>query len=166
MGTRSTVVSTGYYALSHTFDIYQVNLSNLPGTFQRLLPIAPSKSMRLICINRREYPGTTPFSDDEKRVIVSGSDEERYTFFQKQGISLAKFVCRLIDQCAIPAPTLSKERVGSKEIKKGGITVGAWSLGNVYMISIVACIDVVDKEVRNQLQVYVTGFLLWGAWCT
>jgi len=118
--------------------------------------------MRIICINRREYPGTTPFSDEENRIIISGSEEERYTLLQEQGIGLAQFVCGVIKQCSIPAPSTAKQDTGIEETKKGGITVAGWSLGNIYMLSMVACVDVVEGEAQKKLQEYVTGFFMWG----
>jgi len=168
MGIPSIVVSASCsILLSPAIWSHKLRCCLHKGTFQSLLSLAPSKNMRIISINRRGYPGTTPFSDKENKIIASGNEEERYGIFREQGISLAKFVCGVIEQCSIPAPSHAKGGpAGGKGIKKGGITVGAWSLGNVYMLSMVACISVVDEEIRNQLQAYVSGFLLWGTCIT
>ena len=55
-------------------------LTQLPGVFKRILPLATSHSMRVICLSRRKYEGSTPYSTDELNVIHHGSEAELADF--------------------------------------------------------------------------------------
>ncbi|TFK37072.1 hypothetical protein BDQ12DRAFT_653349 [Crucibulum laeve] len=117
------------------------------GTFQRLLPLAAAQSLRVICVNRREYPGTTPFTPEELKVFAEGSEKERALLIEQQGIDLGLFVDAVIQQLV-----LSKE---------GGITLAAWSLGNAFLISLLASINLLPVESKERLQTYVKTVILW-----
>ncbi|KAF9550052.1 alpha/beta-hydrolase [Agrocybe pediades] len=118
------------------------------GTFQRLFPLASSRNVRIICINRRGYPGSTPYTNDEDRIITSGTDEERCDFLHRQGADLATFVHRIIQQ-----QDLSKE---------GGITLVGWSMGNIFLLAtIVALVGHVDAEVKSNLLKFIKSVVLW-----
>jgi len=117
------------------------------GTFQRLLPLAASRSLRVICLNRREYPGTTPFSPAELKIFASGTEEERTKLIEQQGIDLASFVDALIKQCSLP--------------KDGGITIAAWSMGNIFLLSLLSSVNLLPTDIKKNLQDYVKNVILW-----
>ncbi|KAF8156261.1 hypothetical protein K438DRAFT_1986851 [Mycena galopus ATCC 62051] len=72
------------------------------GTFQRLNPLAQPNSLRIISVNRREYPGSSPYSAEELTVFVEGSDTERASLLEQQGRDLAMFLDGLIAELSIP----------------------------------------------------------------
>ncbi|TFK38672.1 hypothetical protein BDQ12DRAFT_735341 [Crucibulum laeve] len=117
------------------------------GAFQRLLPLAAAQSLRVICVNRREYPGTTSFTTEELRVFAEGSEKERALLIEQQGIDLGLFVDAVIQKCALP--------------KEGEITLAAWSLGNAFLISILASVNLLPTESKERLQAYVKTAILW-----
>ncbi|KAI0739377.1 hypothetical protein C8Q80DRAFT_1357285 [Daedaleopsis nitida] len=39
------------------------------GIFSKLLPLASKHNARLVLVNRRDYPGATPYTDDERAVL-------------------------------------------------------------------------------------------------
>jgi len=104
--------------------------------------------MRIICVNRREYPGTTPYSDKEVETIISGGDEAKYDLLEQLGVEFYMVINRIIEVCDIP--------------EDGGITVAGWSMGSTLVLSIISSIDIIDATLRNKLQAYITGFILWG----
>ena len=101
-------------------DIY----TRSPAVFKRILSLASSHSLRIICLSRREYEGSTPYSTDELMAIHHGSDAERADFLHNQGILIALFIDGLIQSLSLP--------------KKGGVTVAGWSLGNMFTIAMCA----------------------------
>lgn len=125
-------------------------LTIIKGTFQRLSPHANTRNARIICINRRGYPGTTPYTAEESRIITSGSTAERNRFLIEQGLNLATLVDQIIKQCSLP-----KER---------GVAIVGWSMGNIFLLALVAAIanEHMDKELRKSLQYHVGGIILWG----
>jgi len=124
-------------------------LTAVLGTFERFNRLACYlRPVRVICINRRHYPGTTSFSPAELRIIMSATDQEKAKLLDQQGKDLAALVVALIKQCGLP--------------QNGGVTLAGWSLGTSYMLAIVAAINHLDQDVRECLQKYVAGFLIWG----
>ncbi|KAF7348187.1 AB hydrolase-1 domain-containing protein [Mycena sanguinolenta] len=115
--------------------------------FQKLLPLAPARGLRIICINRREYPGSSPQTAEELRVLASGSDEERATFMGETGINLALAVDGIIQQCALPST--------------GGVALCGWSLGNAFVIAAMASIVSLPSETRDRLQSFVKTIIIW-----
>ncbi|KAF8798351.1 alpha/beta-hydrolase [Phlegmacium glaucopus] len=117
------------------------------GIFKRILPLAGSHSLRVICLSRREYQGSTFYSTDELRAIHHGSDDERAKFLQDQGVLIALFVDGLIQ-------TLSLS-------KKGGVTVAGWSLGNVFTIAMRASIGYLPDDSKQRLNAYTRRFIIF-----
>lgn len=98
-------------------------------------------------MNRRDYAGTTPFSPEDVKIAQNGSDSERAAFLHEQGVDLALFVDSLIQKCSIP---------------QQGIALVAWSLGNVFMLSLLASITTLPVETQRRLKAYVKMAILWG----
>ncbi|KAF8966233.1 Alpha/Beta hydrolase protein [Flammula alnicola] len=117
------------------------------GIFKRLLPLARAHSLRLICVSRREYEGSTPYSAEELKVINHGSDEERARWLQNQGVLLALFVDGLIQKLSLT--------------QAGGVAMAGWSMGNIFSLAFLASIDILPEEVKERLKAYVRVFILW-----
>ena len=119
-----------------------------PGVFKQLLPLARSHSLRVICLSRREYAGSTPYSADELKTIHHGSDAERTNFLNNEGILIALFIDGIIQSLSLP--------------KKGGVTVAGWSLGNLFTIAMRASIDDLPDNTKQRLKEYTRGFVVFG----
>ena len=119
-----------------------------PGVFKRILPLASSHSLRVICLSRREYEGSTPYSTDELKAIHDGSDAERTDFLHNEGILMALFVNELIQSLSLP--------------KSGGVTVAGWSLGNIFTIAMRASVDDLPDDTKQRLKAYTRGFIIFG----
>ena len=122
--------------------------TRLPGVFKRILPLASSHSLRVICLSRREYEGSTPYSADELKTIHHGSDTERADFLHNEGILLALFVDGLIQSLSLP--------------KAGGVTVAGWSLGTVFTIAMRTSINDLPDSTKQRLKAYTRGFIIFG----
>ncbi|KIJ45941.1 hypothetical protein M422DRAFT_166044 [Sphaerobolus stellatus SS14] len=117
------------------------------GIFERLFPLAKSRALRLICVNRRAYPDTTPYTPEELSIMNNGSEDERVELFQKLGVELALFVASVIDKCQLP--------------KDGEIGFVSWSLGNIFGLCFLSAIDRVPEDIRNTIQKHVKTIILW-----
>ncbi|KAL1748054.1 hypothetical protein HDZ31DRAFT_80041 [Schizophyllum fasciatum] len=115
------------------------------GICKRLLPVASKQGVRLICINRRAYPDSTPFTEDEKRIFRSGTDEERKSLLRGEGESLALLIDALISALDLPMH----------------VSVLAWSMGNVYLLALLASIKRLPGEIAQRLKAHVMSFILW-----
>ncbi|KAJ7755230.1 hypothetical protein B0H16DRAFT_1541473 [Mycena metata] len=114
--------------------------------FQRLSPLAKERDVRLICVNRREYPGSTPHTAQELRVYASGSHEERATLLREEGVNLAICAAEIIQKYALSSVTL----------------VG-WSLGNTFTMAVMASIMSLPVQTQLQMQASVKGVIIWDA---
>ncbi|KAG5729119.1 hypothetical protein E4T56_gene3183 [Termitomyces sp. T112] len=114
------------------------------GIFQRLADSAWSRQLRIIAFNRREYPGSSPYTDDERRVIRTGSFEERLSFVQEQGKLIVLAVDGLIQQLSLPRR----------------VAVAGWSLGTATLISMYCSIGRVSDDVQRRLRDSVKTFIL------
>ena len=102
----------------------------------------------MICLSRREYRGSSPYTDEELRTINHGSEEERAKFLQEQGVLIALFVDGIIQTLSLP--------------KAGGLTVVGWSMGNVFTLALRACISDLPADTQERLKSYSRSFIVWG----
>lgn len=116
------------------------------GTFQRLNPLAQPNSLRIISVNRRCYPGSSALSADELSTIAEGTDDARAGLLEQQGCDLALFVDGLIDELSIP--------------KNGGIALVGWSLGTIFLLSLIASVETLPTATQERLSGYVRTVVL------
>ncbi|KAJ7174608.1 Alpha/Beta hydrolase protein [Mycena filopes] len=116
------------------------------GTFHRLTPLAAPNALRIICVNRREYPGSSPFTPAELTVFASGSDAERAAILAEQGHDLALFTAALIAELNLP--------------EGGGVALVGWSMGTIFLLSLVACINTLPADTKALLTGFVRSVIL------
>ncbi|KAJ7124487.1 hypothetical protein C8R44DRAFT_703962 [Mycena epipterygia] len=116
------------------------------GTFQRLNPFAEPNSLRIISVNRREYPGSSAYSAQELNAFVDGSETERDSLLEQQGRDLALFLDGLINELSLP--------------KSGGIALIGWSLGTIFLLSLVASIETLPIATQDKLAGFVHTVVL------
>ncbi|KAF9466349.1 Alpha/Beta hydrolase protein [Collybia nuda] len=117
------------------------------GVFQRLANLATGRSLRVICLNRREYPGTSPYITQELKAIQHGNETERTNVINQQGIYLASFVNKVIEILSLP--------------QSGGVVLSGWSMGNIFSIAVLASISQLPAATKARLQTYVKQVILW-----
>ena len=122
--------------------------------FDRLLPLASKHNIRLICVNRRGYPGTTPFTPEEEAGLASSDPSQTLA---EQGIIFARLIAKLPDALGLAHPSGSDF---------GGIALAGWSLGTLFVRLVLTALDEVDEPSRNVLRTYVRQLILWGTWCS
>ncbi|KAJ7260698.1 Alpha/Beta hydrolase protein [Mycena rebaudengoi] len=113
--------------------------------FKRMLPLAASRSVRIICINRREYPGSTPYTAVELQVYASGSREERAMLWHREGLTLALGIDKIIEQCELPA----------------AVALIGWSLGNTFILAARVSIASISPESQERLRSSIKWFIMW-----
>ncbi len=86
-------------------------------TFHRLIPIAAPNNFRLVIVNRRDYPGSAKYTDEELQALQEGKQE----FMEAVGRETLAFLSWYVKNHDIPK--LSADR------NTGGIVVLSWSLG-------------------------------------
>lgn len=117
--------------------------------------MALKKGVRFISLNRRSYPGTTPFSEEEVNVLVSGTKEQKDAWHRDRGHEVGMFIHRLIDQENIPPISIDN--------KTGGVILFGWSSGAGDANDTIAHADTLPSDVRSRLSLYVRSLILHGA---
>jgi hypothetical protein len=88
---------------------------------------------------------------DEIKAFTEGSDSERATAFAKQGIDLAFFVDGVI------------QKYGLLEKEGCGVAFLAWSIGNAFLLSLLASITSLPVDIKRRLGAYVKAIILFGS---
>lgn len=118
--------------------------------FKPVFSSASSKGVRVVSLNRRGYPGTTPYSPAELKTLSEGGVEG----LKACGVELALFLDGLIDNLSLPAPSIKEN--------EGGLAIMGWSLGNVIPLSTVASVSALKPQVQTQLQSYLRRLIVFG----
>lgn len=137
--------------------------------FHRLTPIASASHIRLVLINRRGYGGSTPladsetnptFTDDPENPGVSRSERRKLDFYtaflQVRAAELARFLVKYIENESIPLKIESPGRAS------GGMSLMAWSLGNILPVSLLAFANTLDPALTRKLDAYLRKIVLYG----
>lgn len=127
-----------------------------PGIFKRLLPSAQERGLRLVTVNWRDYPGSSPYTSEELDEFSSKSYEVQRAAMEKQGNHITTFIENFIKKEDIPP----LEREGLK--KCGGLTVLTWSLGNVFLFPFLANAHRLSEGTRTFLERYLRTAIVFG----
>ncbi|EIM81547.1 uncharacterized protein STEHIDRAFT_161731 [Stereum hirsutum FP-91666 SS1] len=122
--------------------------------FYRLLPFAPHYNTRIILVNRRDYPGSTPLTDSERQLLASAlSDtaeaaENIRSYMKDRARELYDFLCEFAISEDIPK--ISGQR---------GITLVGWSLGATFVTALLAHLETFEGD-QLTLRAYLNKFIL------
>ena len=142
------------------------SLSHSPGplptaNFERLLPRAHSRNLRMVLLNRQRYPGSVPFSSEELEALaITASAPPR----SPEGIAGAETAMkdRARELYDYLVDLVQSERIPPTHDGKGGIIVVRWSLGAAHISSLLA--NVASFPVGDVcLSDYVKRVVFYGA---
>lgn len=130
-------------------------LPSLPGIFSKVQALAGPAGLRLVAINRRDYIGSTPYSNAELDVVNNGTVAQRDDFMKARGIELGIFMDKFMQQNNIPAL--------SADGRAGGAAVIGWSVGNIFTLSTIANIHALPEDVQARLASRIHTLVMQGA---
>ncbi|KAF8873509.1 hypothetical protein CPB85DRAFT_1236931 [Mucidula mucida] len=121
--------------------------------FQKVLDIAPSKGVRFVALNRRPFPGSTPFTPEELDVTLTGGtgDADRDAQIEARGHEIAMFVAEFIKKFKLPAL--------SQDGKHGGVALLGWSVGAAYPLAAIGSSPTLPKDVQRLLGLNVRSLI-------
>ncbi|EPQ56342.1 hypothetical protein GLOTRDRAFT_120887 [Gloeophyllum trabeum ATCC 11539] len=122
--------------------------------FHRLLPLAPQHSLRLVLLNRRDYPGSTRISPKEIVQIRSPRVDEQAAALRGLGLDIASFLAWYARSSGIP-------KVGADG--SGGISVLAWSSGNAQTSAAIANLGLLEEDKKALLRDYLRGYIIYDS---
>lgn len=140
------------FTLVSGFLTSSVSVYNKPfkASFEGVHIHAAPNNLRFIIVNRRGYPGSTPYTDGELGDIVNNSKVD----IDRRAIMTAYFVKYVVDNLSIPK--MSADR------KTGGIAVVGWSFGSVATLSLFSDLDIYPKDLYPVLEDNVKDVVIMG----
>ena len=124
--------------------------------FRSLFPYALAHNIRLIALNLRDYPGSTPYTTPEMQRLQSYDVRDIRDASRAQGLELAAFLHHIIASEKLPP---KKHENG---VMTGGIALVSWSLGNAWTFSMFAHEDCLSRDARIALQASIRSMVVYG----
>src|ERR1700677_4549537 len=100
--------------------------STSQGFFSRCLPLAGKLGARLVAINRRDYPGSEPFSEEDRSLLLSTTQNTPAA--SENADRYMKARAREIDDFLV-------QLVKSEDLHINSIILAGWSLGTAFVTS-------------------------------
>lgn len=122
-------------------------------TFKKLLPLAAQHKLRVVVLNRREYPGSKALTDEEFRQFDGADEQGHETYFGARAQELAEFLLDFAVKQHLP--TASAESAG-------GIAVMGWSAGNAYTLSLLSHAGAIAPSMRKRLEPFLRTVVIFG----
>lgn len=119
-------------------------------TFHKLFSLAAASNVRVVALNRRDYAGSTKYTDDNLKDLNAGDK----AFMERLGLEVAHFLLWFAEKHNIPK--ISADR------KSGGFAVMGWSMGNATPMALLGYPDVVGKQNYEKLEPYFRKLVLYG----
>ncbi|KAJ7577452.1 Alpha/Beta hydrolase protein [Mycena floridula] len=147
-GTSLFFTDSGAVADSHDYTtLFIFHGSAFNGhTFHKLLALGPPANVRLVIPNRRDYSGSTKYSDSELKELKCGSA----AFLQRLACELAYFVDWFVEKNRIPPISIRENG-----LKCGGIAIMGWSMGVGTTCSLLGQPDSVSDATYSNLTPYI-----------
>jgi hypothetical protein len=110
--------------------------------------------VRFVSINRRNYTGSTPWTESEIAVVNNGADEQKLAFHEDRSREFATFISKFIELNSLPAISIDR--------KTGGVVVLGWSLGALNALSIPAFLSSYSVHIQASLQSHLLLVIMLG----
>lgn len=126
------------------------------GGFERVVPFAAKYDARLVFVNRRDFPGSDPYTEAEYRQLEAAQSpvdgrSVLQAFMKERAREVYDFLAEYVIQEGIPRATASK----------GGLILTTWSFGSVWLTALLANLKQFSSDLV-QLSAYVRRTILYG----
>jgi len=123
--------------------------------FKPMFPYAHKYGLRLIAINQRDYPGSSPYTDAELADLHGTDVHAQAKMIRDRGIELSEFLLWLIKEGMV------NKKVETPSGTTGGMSFLAWSSGNIMGFTFFAHLDELPKEDQELLGSYLRGVVIY-----
>ncbi|RPD62824.1 hypothetical protein L227DRAFT_562086 [Lentinus tigrinus ALCF2SS1-6] len=131
--------------------------------YRRMIPYAAERNLRLVLLNLRGYPGSTPYTEREIDLLegmstaISKESTPQDMALEARGKEVAEFLRWFIKTENIPA---IREDPGSGQLL-GGLSVLSWSGGNAATFAMFAHADKLPAETKSLFNAYLRSFVMY-----
>ncbi|KIJ91196.1 hypothetical protein K443DRAFT_14603 [Laccaria amethystina LaAM-08-1] len=152
LGTKLSYLDSGSPVGTAYETIFIVHGIIFTNGMQRVLKLAPTSGLRIVAINRRDYPHSSPFSPAELDTMATGSDTDKVIFLSNRGLEIMTFIDEFIQQYELPPI--------SGDGKTGGVALAGWSLGNIVTCAAISSAERLSPGVKFRLAKYLRALVL------
>ncbi|KAK0477400.1 Alpha/Beta hydrolase protein [Armillaria novae-zelandiae] len=120
--------------------------------FQKLIDLAPNKGIRFVALDRRPFPGSTPFSVEELGVLRDTATDyaQQEAFIEARGHEVGIFIDAFIQKFNLP-PISSG----------GGVALLGWSLGTALVSATISNVGTLPEDTCKRLERYMRSVILY-----
>ncbi|EIM81598.1 alpha/beta-hydrolase [Stereum hirsutum FP-91666 SS1] len=116
------------------------------GVFSRLLPLAAESNARIVLVNRRDYPDSAPYTEEEHRLLISarGSTPEAAADLKEYIKARARELYNFLSKF-----------VTDEDIAVDSLVLAGWSFGSAWMLALLthaATFPVNDVELDKYIR--------------
>lgn len=129
----------------------------MAAVYRPMIPYAAAHNLRLVLLNMRGYPGSTPYTQGELESLKSDLETQQASLAAR-GAEIAVFLRWFIETEKLPP---IREDTGSERLV-GGLSLLSWSGGNGPMLAMFAHADKLAGETRQLLNLYLRSFVIYG----
>ncbi|KZV92615.1 alpha/beta-hydrolase [Exidia glandulosa HHB12029] len=104
-------------------------------SFYAMYPLAAPAGLRFVALNRRGYPGTTPYTAEEQALLTASDTGSHALFHCRQGLAIARAVLEILTDPALALPESCK------------VGLLGWSTGNWFVLALLSVLD--DPELLS-----------------
>ncbi|KAF9816038.1 hypothetical protein IEO21_04213 [Rhodonia placenta] len=130
------------------------------GAFRRMLPFASTNNLRLVLVNKHDYRGSTPYSQEELKDLASPDRGVQARAIAARGLEIGTFIRWFIQAEHIPPISASPR---ADDSRGGGVSLLGWSAGNLRAISFLAHVQDLPKETRSFLESYFRSLIVFDS---
>lgn len=152
-GTKLAYTDSGPPSNAYTTIFAVHGLAFNAGIFERVQACAKRANVRFVAVTRRNYQGSTPFTEAELKVLNGGSAEEKNAFLAKRGVELLIFIDKFLADQQIPLQAPEKGETG-------GVAIIGWSLGNTVALSAIANLSSIAPDAKARLAPLIHTLIL------
>ncbi|KAF8992675.1 hypothetical protein BDQ17DRAFT_1253724 [Cyathus striatus] len=117
-------------------------------TFRRLHSFASASNIRFIVMTRKDYRGSSPYTDEELNDLNNGFP----IFFDRIAVVVANFIRYVIKTLDIPKVTSGN--------RGGGVSLLGWSIGVASILPLFSGCTAIGGKLYNELKDYVKDIIL------
>lgn len=124
------------------------------GIFSRFLPLASTHGIRIVLVNRRDYPGSSPFTDEQRRrlhrPLSDGGDSQAdiELYMKEQAQDLYEFMGTFVRE---------------ENLAPRSMIIGGWSFGSAWITTLLAYTSSINVQDGSDISLgeYVKCMLLY-----
>ncbi|KAI0669370.1 Alpha/Beta hydrolase protein [Trametes maxima] len=129
--------------------------------FKKLLPLAKHSNARVVLLNRRDYPGSDPYTSEDLARLAHLASAPRSEESDADAVSFQGARAREVFDYL--EDFVRRERVPRAEGSKGGIVLVGWSIGSTLITALLANVGHFPQSADVKLAEYVRRLVLYDA---